>query len=224
MRKIIAIDGPSGAGKSTVAKRLADEFGFSYLDTGALYRAIALGLQRAGVPEDASDDDIREALGPIKVTYSEGRVSLNGELVEEKIREPEVGRLSSVYSARKPVREFLLPLQKQAARDNDIVAEGRDMTSVVFPEAWIKIYLDASVESRAKRRYEQLKEMGIKADMQSATKDVTERDARDSSRDIAPLTRADDALFIDSSDMPVDEVVGMVRKTAEEGFIKGSGK
>jgi len=220
MRKIIAIDGPSGAGKSTVAKRLAMEFGFSYLDTGALYRAIALGLRRAGVPEDASDDDIREALGPIKVTYSEGRVSLNGELVEEKIREPEVGRLSSVYSARKPVREFLLPLQKQAARDNDIVAEGRDMTSVVFPEAWIKIYLDASVESRAKRRYEQLKGLGIKADMKSATRDVTERDARDSSRDIAPLTRTRDALYIDSSDMPVDEVVGMVRKTADEGAVK----
>ncbi|KKL10034.1 hypothetical protein LCGC14_2559890 [marine sediment metagenome] len=220
MRKIIAIDGPSGAGKSTVAKRLAMEFGFSYLDTGALYRAIALGLRRAGVPEDASDDDIREALGPIKVTYSEGRVSLNGELVEEKIREPEVGRLSSVFSARKPVREFLLPLQKQAARDNDIVAEGRDMTSVVFPEAWIKIYLDASVESRAKRRYEQLKGLGIKADMKSATRDVTERDARDSSRDIAPLTRTRDALYIDSSDMPVDEVVGMVRKTADEGAVK----
>ncbi len=220
MRKIIAIDGPSGAGKSTVAKRLADEFGFSYLDTGALYRAIALGLRRAGVPEDASDDDIREALGSIKVTYSDGRVSLNGQDVEDSIRTPEVGHLSSVYSARKPVREFLLPLQKQAARDNDIVAEGRDMTSVVFPEAWIKIYLDASVESRARRRYEQLLEMGIVADMKSATKDVTERDARDSSRDIAPLTRADDALYIDSSDMPVDEVVGMVRKTAGEGAAK----
>ena len=220
MRKIIAIDGPSGAGKSTVAKRLAMEFGFSYLDTGALYRAIALGLRRAGVPEDASDDDIREALGSIKVAYSEGQVSLNGQDVEGSIRTPEVGRLSSVFSARKPVREFLLPLQKQAARDNDIVAEGRDMASVVFPEAWIKIYLDASVESRAKRRYEQLKGLGIKADMKSATRDVTERDARDSSRDIAPLTRTRDALYIDSSDMPVDEVVGMVRKTADEGAVK----
>ena len=220
MKRVIAIDGPSGAGKSTVAKRLAEMFGFTYLDTGALYRAIALALVRAGLSEDAMDDDIKMALESIKITYFDGRVSLNGEDVEDKIRDPEVGHYSSVFSARKPVRDFLLPLQKQATDDNDIVAEGRDMTTVVFPDAWIKVYLDASVESRAMRRYEQLQDKGIKADIQSATKDVTERDLRDSSRDIAPLVRAEDALYINSSNMPVDEVLDIVRSVAGKVAVK----
>lgn len=214
MSRVIAIDGPSGAGKSTVAKQLAGDFGFRYLDTGALYRAIALGLVRRGVAEDAPDDDIRKALLEMEVIFSDGRVKLNSEDVEDKIRSPEVGHFSSVFSARGPVREFLMPVQKQAAELDDIVAEGRDMTTVVFPDAWIKIYLDASQESRAKRRYDQLKQMGIDTDMERATKDVTERDLRDSSRDISPLTRAADALYIDSSDMSAAEVVSMVRQEA----------
>lgn len=220
MKKVIAIDGPSGAGKSTVAKNLASEFGFDYLDTGALYRAIALGLVNNGIKEDASDDTIGKALSSMKVEFVRGRVILDGLDVEDEIRVPEIGHYSSVFSARKPVRDFLMPVQKQAAKDNDIVVEGRDMTTVVFPDAWIKIYLDASVEARAKRRFDQLKESGIEADMESASRDVSERDERDSSRDIAPLRRADDALYIDSSNVSAEEVVAMVRQACAKGVAR----
>ncbi len=216
MRKVIAIDGPSGAGKSTVAKCLADEFGFSYLDTGALYRAIALGLVNKGVSEDASDETIRGALSDIKVEFTRGRVTLDGKDVEDRIRVPEIGHYSSVFSAHGPVREYLMPLQKLAAENNDIVVEGRDMTTVVFPDAWLKIYLDASVEARSKRRFDQLREKGIEADMESAVRDVTERDERDSSRDIAPLKRSHDALYIDSSNLSALDVIAVVRQACKK--------
>ncbi|MCK4910552.1 MAG: (d)CMP kinase [Thermodesulfovibrionales bacterium] len=220
MRKVIAIDGPSGAGKSTVAKRLAAEFGFRYLDTGALYRAIALGLVNNGIREDASDETIRRALNDMKVEFTRGRVTLDGLDVEDSIRLPEIGHCSSVFSARGPVREHLMPVQKLAAENNDIVVEGRDMTTVVFPDAWIKVYLDASVEARAKRRFDQLREKGIEADMEGASRDVTERDERDSSRDIAPLRRADDALYIDSSNLSALEVIAMVKKACDKEAVR----
>jgi cytidylate kinase len=212
--RVIAIDGPSGAGKSTVAKRLAGKFGFRYLDTGALYRATALGLMQRGLDEGAFDDDIKRALEGMSVSYFEGRVVLDGRDVEGEIRTPEVGHFSSVFSARRSVREFLMPVQKRAAEDHELVVEGRDMTTVVFPDAWMKIYLDASVDARAKRRFMQLKDMGIEADMGRASRDVVVRDERDSSRDIAPLKRADDALYIDSSSLEAEEVVEIVIKAA----------
>ena len=220
MKKVIAIDGPSGAGKSTVAKCLASEFGFRYLDTGALYRAIALGLVDRSIKEDASDETIREALNDMEVEFARGRVSLDGLDVEDRIRVPEIGHYSSVFSARKPVREFLLPVQKQAAENNDIVVEGRDMTTVVFPDAWIKVYLDASVEARAKRRFDQLREKGIEADMESAFRDVSVRDERDSSRRLAPLKRAHDALYIDSSNLSAEEVTAMVKQACDKGVAR----
>lgn len=208
MRHVIALDGPSGAGKSTVARKLASLMGFDYLDTGALYRGVALGLRHKGVEPDAADGALREAINNITVTFREGRVYLDGEDVSVDIRTPQMGHYSSVYSALGPVREALLPIQREAAQHNDLVAEGRDMTTVVFPQAWRKLYLDASVESRAMRRYLQLRGGGdMSVTMQIATSDVVERDRRDSSRDLAPLRRADDAHYIDSSNMTLQQTI-----------------
>lgn len=210
MGRVIAIDGPSGAGKSTVAKLLSEMLSFRYLDTGALYRAVALGLIRRGVRPEADDERIAGVLGDISVKFSEGAVYLDGQDVSEAIRTPEMGHYSSVFSARRPVRDFLLPVQREAASGHDLVAEGRDMTTVVFPDAWRKFFLDATVESRAKRRYEQLRMGGVSITMEGAMEDVMERDKRDSSRDVAPLRRAEDALFIDTTDLSLEEVLKKV--------------
>jgi len=208
--KVIAIDGPSGAGKSTVAKMLAEMLGMDYLDTGALYRAVALGLVERGVSPEDPDEKISRALDKIEVSFLEGRVYLDGRDVSVEIRTPEAGHYSSVFSARRPVREFLLPAQREAARNRGLVAEGRDMTTVVFPGAWRKFYLDASVEARSKRRYLQLRKNGVPATIEDARRDVVERDERDSSRDLAPLRVADDAFYIDSSEMSLEEVMRAV--------------
>jgi cytidylate kinase len=208
--KVIAIDGPSGAGKSTVAKMLAEMLGMDYLDTGALYRAVAVGLNGLGIKPEDSDEQISNALGKMSVSFSGGKAYLNGKDVSEEIRTPEAGHFSSVFSARRPVREFLHPVQRDATEASDLVAEGRDMTTVVFKDAWRKFYLDASVEARSKRRFKQLRQNGVGISMEEATKDVTERDKRDSSRDLAPLRVADDAIYIDSSDMELEEVMKTV--------------
>ena len=207
MGRVIAIDGPSGAGKSTIAKLLAEMLGFRYLDTGALYRATALGLRRAGVTPDDSDEKISETLKGIQVAFRDGRVYLNSVDVSEEIRTPEAGHYSSVFSARKPVRDYLLPVQRDAARNDNLVAEGRDMTTVVFPNAWRKLYIDASMEERARRRHLQLKQNGVPVSMERAVEDVAARDKRDSERDIAPLRVAGDAVYIDSSNTPLEDVM-----------------
>ena len=212
MGKVIAIDGPSGAGKGTIAKLLAGKLGFSYLDTGALYRAVALALREKGINPEDSDEKLKNTLSVTDVSFKNGKVSLNGKDVSEEIRTTEIGHYSSVFSARKIVRDFLLEIQRNASLNADLVAEGRDMTTVVFPDAWKKFYLDASVEERAKRRYLQLKEKGINITESEARKDVVERDARDSGRDIAPLRKADDAALIDSSSITIDEVLENIMK------------
>jgi cytidylate kinase len=206
MKQVVAIDGPSGSGKTTIAKLIAKELGFNYLDTGALYRAVAMALIKNMIRPEDTDDKLRGILNKTLVTFNNGRVFLNGQDVSEDIRSKEIDHYSSVFSARKIVRDFLLDAQREAALHNDLVVEGRDTTTVVFPDAKKKIFLDASVEERAKRRYLQFREKGIDITMDEAKMNIIERDKRDASRDIAPLRVAAEALLIDSSNLSVEQV------------------
>ena len=214
MARVIAIDGPSGAGKSSVSKLVAKRLGFQYLDTGALYRALALHLIRKGISPEGSDADIAFAAADAVIRLDGERVYLNGIDVSDAIRTPEAGHYASVFSARKSVREHLFRMQRDAGRDYDIVAEGRDMTTVVFPDAGLKVYLDASEEGRARRRYLQLMEKGQPVTMDEAMRDVRDRDFRDSTREIAPLKKADDAMHVDSTDMSLEDVVAAIVREA----------
>ncbi|HSK31578.1 MAG TPA: (d)CMP kinase [Candidatus Limnocylindria bacterium] len=210
---IIAIDGPSGAGKSTLARRLARELGFIYLDTGAMYRALALKVLREGI--DLSDDALLVELvtsTDIELKDSGGRleVLLDGRDVAGEIRTPEVSQLASMVSALKVVRARMLELQRAMGRRGSLVAEGRDIGTVIFPDAEIKVFLDASARERARRRYEELRAAGSAVEFDATLKEMEERDKRDSERNLAPLRRADDAMLIDSSDMGADAVAAMV--------------
>lgn len=207
MKKVVAIDGPSGAGKTTAAKLVAKELGYNYLDTGALYRAIAVSLRNKGAETGDSDDKLGEVLGSTDVRFIDGKVFLNGRDVSDEIRSKEIDHYSSVFSARKIVRDFLLDAQRNAALLHNLVVEGRDATTVVFPKAGKKVFLDASVEERAGRRYRQFKEKGIDITMDEAMQCIMDRDQRDAGRDIAPLTVASDALLIDSSNLSIQQVI-----------------
>jgi CMP/dCMP kinase len=210
---IVAIDGPSGAGKSTLAKRLARQLGFIYLDTGAMYRALALKMLRQGI--DAEEESGLAALlrqTEIELREDNGRleVLLDGVDVADSIRTPEVSQLASKASARKIVRQRMMELQRAAAAKGPIVAEGRDIGTVIFPAAQVKIYLDASVAERARRRFEELRASGREVSMDETVRELTERDRRDSERDLAPLRQAADALAIDSSALTIDAVAERV--------------
>lgn len=210
---IIAIDGPSGAGKSTLAKRLARQLGFTYLDTGALYRALALKLLRQGV--DLADDarmaelvrstaiDLREERGKL-VVWMDGRD------VAGDIRTPEVSQTASKASALKSVRARLLELQRDLAKRASVVAEGRDIGTVVFPDAELKIFLDASMGERARRRCQELRAAGRAVQLEETLREMEERDKRDSERDLAPLCQAADAVRIDSSAVDAEQVAAIV--------------
>ncbi len=206
MKQVIAIDGPSGSGKTTVAKLVAKELGYNYLDTGALYRAVALALRNKKIEPEYSDEKLRDALNGTAVTFRNARVFLNGEDVSGVIRSKEIDHYSSVFSARKMVRDFLLAYQRDAALHDDLVVEGRDTTTVVFPGAKKKIFLDASVEERARRRSLQYKRNGIEISIEEAVKTIMERDKRDAGRNIAPLVVAPDAFFVDSSNLSIEQV------------------
>jgi len=199
-----------------VSKLVAKRLGFQYLDTGALYRALALRLVRMGKKADDPEQEISAAIQNASVRFDGDRVFLDDEDVSGAIRTPEAGHYASVFSARKSVRDYLLKIQRDAGRDQDIVVEGRDMTTVVFPEANVKIYLDASVEERARRRYLQLKAKGMPVTMDEAIADVKERDFRDSNRDIAPLKKAGDALLVDTTEMSIDDVVEKIAFEAKK--------
>lgn len=220
MKKVIAIDGPSGAGKSTISKSVAKELGFFYLDTGALYRAVAYYFfKKISSIMDFSnmqDDEIRKELVNIKIHYENGKIYLFSEDVSDLIRDPQIGELTSQLSAKKLIRDFLLPLQRDFANKYNTVAEGRDMTTVVFPDAWKKFYIDASPEIRAKRRYEQFLNSGKLISYEEALRDVLERDRRDSTRKESPLRRAHNSYYIDTSMLSIEEVVSIILKKVAE--------
>ena len=207
MGVIIAIDGPSGAGKTTIAQSIARELGYVYLDTGALYRAVALVLRKSGIEPEEPDKKIDDVLRAADIAYEDGSVLLHGEHIDNDIRSQEIDHYSSVFSARKIIRDYLLTVQRNAGMHHNLVAEGRDTTTIVFPEADVKFFLDASVEERAKRRFLQYIDMGINVSMENARKGIIERDERDANRDIAPLRIASDALVVDSSGLSVDQVL-----------------
>ena len=206
----VAIDGPAGAGKSTIAKRVAKEKDFIYIDTGAMFRAMAIHFLRCGITAD-DHEKISEAVKDVNVTISyvngEQNVFLNGENVTGQLRTEEVGNMASASSVNGDVRKKLLELQRKLAASANVVMDGRDIGTVVLPDADVKVYLTASVEVRAQRRYKELIEKGQEADLEKIKKDIEERDYRDMNRDIAPLRQAEDAVLVDSSSMTIDENV-----------------
>ena len=206
----IAIDGPAGAGKSTIAKMGAKKLDFIYVDTGAMYRAMALYFLRREI--DAKDEKkIAEACEHINVTiaYQEGeqQVLLNGENVNAFIRTEEVSMMTSNTSKYPAVREKLLYLQRELAAANNVIMDGRDIGTCVLPDAELKIYLTASASERAKRRYLEQKERGVESDLAQIERDIIARDEQDMNREIAPLKQAEDAIYLDTSDMTIEEVV-----------------
>ena len=215
----VAIDGPAGAGKSTIAKRLAKELGFVYVDTGAMYRAIGLYMLKNSV--DGRDEAaVSEAVKNVEVTlsYDDGVqcVYLNGEDVSKMIRTEEVSALASQTSAYQAVREKLLDLQRTMAKHNDVLMDGRDIGTTILPNADVKIYLTASVETRAKRRYDEYIAKGQTCDLAEIEEDIKTRDHNDMTRKISPLKKADDAIEVDSSNMNIDEVVETIKNICKE--------
>ena len=220
MKKInIAIDGPSGAGKSTLAKMLAKEFGFIYVDTGAIYRSVGLFVKRKGI--DSKDSQAVTAVLPeidVRMDYVDGvqKMILNGEDVSGLIRTPEISIYASDVSAMPDVRRFLLEKQRKLAEENSVVMDGRDIGTVVLPNADIKIFLTASPEARAQRRYAELTEKGIKTTYEEVLSDQLYRDKNDSSRAVAPLKPAKDAVYVDTTDYNLLESKNILKKIVED--------
>lgn len=206
---VIAIDGPTASGKGTVAQRVAAALGFHYLDSGALYRLVALQALRQRLAP-AAEDALAALAGRLAPRFEGGAILLDGEDVAEAIRAEEVGVMASRIAVHPALRAALLDLQRRFRRAPGLVADGRDMGTVVFPDATLKVFLTASVPARAERRYKQLSEKGFPANMHALLRDLGERDARDSSRAAAPLRPAEDARLLDSSALSIDEVVARI--------------
>ena len=211
----IAIDGPAGAGKSTIAKRLAKELGYIYVDTGAMYRAMAYYFLKNQI---SAEDENRIAAAcehvDITIRYQDGeqQVILNGENVNGVIRNEEVGNMASSTSVYPVVRKKLVELQQQLAVKENVIMDGRDIGTVVLPNADVKIYLTASSKVRAKRRYDELTSKGKVCDLEQIEQDIIDRDYRDMNRETSPLKQADDAVLLDSSDLDIDGVVGKMKE------------
>lgn len=212
MSFIVAIDGPAGSGKGTVAKLISKDLGFVNIDTGATFRCVALAMIQNNIKKE-EEDKIEELLKSIKIDMKpDGTVLLNNEIVTDRIRENDVNGLVSPISVIKIVRDKLLEIQRKIAEGKNVVMEGRDIGTVVFPKADVKIYLDASPEERAKRRLKQNQEKGIESSYEEVLKNIIDRDKRDSSREIAPLKKAEDAILIDSTNLEINEVVTAIEK------------
>lgn len=216
----IAIDGPAGAGKSTIARRVAKEKGMIYVDTGAMYRAMAYYLLQKGVRAE-DQKSVEQACGGAQITicYENGEqvVLLNGENVNGVIRTEEVGQMTSTVSRYPKIRERLTLLQKELARTNDVVMDGRDIGTCVLPDADVKVYLTASVEVRAGRRHRELMEKGVSCSLEQIAGDIEARDKQDMTREISPLRQAEDAVLVDSSDMTIEQASEAVLKLCGGG-------
>lgn len=216
----VAIDGPAGAGKSTIAKKVAKQLGFIYVDTGAMYRAMALHMLRNGIPaEDSTAISSACESADITIEHRNGEqvVLLNGENVNGLIRTEEVGNMASASSVNADVRKKLVSLQQKLAKTADVIMDGRDIGTVVLPDADVKVYLTASSKVRAKRRYDELVQKGESCDLDTIEQDIIERDNRDMHREISPLRQAEDAILVDSSDMTIDEVVDKIISLTDRG-------
>ena len=217
MKRVIAIDGPAGAGKSTVAKIVAEKLGYTYIDTGAMYRGVAWKTLRDD--KDAPDEAILRAVHDIDVrlacTESGTRVTVDGTDVTAEIRTPEVTHSVSRVAALGPVREKMVELQRVMAADGAVVMDGRDIGTNVLPNADVKIFLTASVEERARRRYDEMKEKDYAVDFDELKQEIASRDKQDSERAISPLRQAEDAVLLDSTSLTIDEVVARILKLSE---------
>ncbi|MCG7861273.1 MAG: (d)CMP kinase [Candidatus Thiodiazotropha endolucinida] len=204
---VITVDGPSGSGKGTLAQRIAEALGWYFLDSGAIYRVLGLMVERAGIGGE-NVDKITDIAKSMPLSFDQGRVLLDGEDVSRIIRTETIGNAASKVAALPQVREALLAWQRNYARSPGLVADGRDMGTVVFPQARVKIFLTASAEERAQRRYKQLKEKGLGVNLARLTEEIRERDERDSKRAVAPLVASESAYQLDSTAMTIDEVYG----------------
>ena len=223
----IAIDGPAGAGKSTIAKQLAKDLGVVYVDTGAMYRAMAYYFITNGIDEKDIVNIIEACQHvDVTITYEDGvqNVWLNGENVSDKIRTEEVGKMASATSVYPVVRNKLVELQQQLAKTTDVIMDGRDIGTVVLPHADVKIYMTASSAIRAKRRFDELTAKGIECNIDEIEKDIIDRDYRDMNRETSPLKKADDAVELDTSNLDIDGVVAAIKeivaKAQEENSCK----
>ena len=215
----VAIDGPAGAGKSTVARKAAELLGYTYVDTGAIYRSMTFFCNRKGVDisDDSAVDRALEGLD-VDISFIDGvqHVFVNGEDVTDSIRTPEISSLTSAFSAKACVRAFLLGLQRKMAAERDVIMDGRDIGTVVLPDADVKIFLTASPEIRAKRRYDELTARGEKVSFEDILKAVNDRDRQDMTRETAPLKQADDALLLDTGGMDADAVIQELVRIVKE--------
>ncbi len=205
----IAIDGPSGAGKSTIAKQVAAKLGIEYVDTGAMYRAVGLKMKTEGVsPEDI--EGVKNVLEHTSIDFEQGVIRLDGEDVSGKIRTPEISAAASQYSALAPVREKLVQIQREIGHRKSVVMDGRDIGTNVFTDAQYKFFLTASAEERARRRFLELQEKGEKVVFEEILADIEKRDYTDTHRELNPLTKAEDAMEVDSTNMTIEEVVNTI--------------
>ncbi len=215
----IAIDGPAGAGKSTLSRKTAENLGFIYVDTGALYRTVGLKFSRAGADTSLNCDIegiLADTTVDIRFVDGEQRVFLDGEDVSDEIRTPTASMMASAVSAKPPVRAFLLEMQRKLARENNVVMDGRDIGTVVLPNATVKIYLTASAEARAERRYKELLEKGTEVTFKEVYDDMVQRDYNDMNREIAPLKQADDAVVADTTECTLEESLALLLKIVKE--------